>query len=1293
MSQAVRRFASALALLAFVVVSSSTTYGQGGTTATISGIAVDTSGAVLPGAGVTVKMPSTGFTQSSVTNAEGAFSFPGLNIGTYSITVMLAGFKTFVSNNVVLTSGAGASVRAALELGGVEEQVIVSSASEIIQTQSSTIASTINTNQIVKLPLTTRSAMDFVTFLPGVQTAGGNRQSMINGLPQGMINITLDGVNIQDNTLRTTDGFFAIVSPRLDAIEEVTVTTAAQGSESAQGAAQIKFVTRSGTNSFTGSLYEYYRNDKLNANTWFNNRDGVAKADLLQHQSGGRAGGPIVIPGLFDGRNRAFFFFNYEELRQPSDVTRNRNLLNADAAAGIYRYTTAGGGVQTVNLLQLAADNRQVSTVDPTTAKLLADILSATAGGSLAPVNANLQRFSYNVPVQSMRRFPTVRADYNVTGKHRFSSAWNYNWFTDTPDTLNNFDAQFPGFPVEAGQSSVRWSWSNSLRSTLSQNIVNEARVGYTSSPVTFFKELNTGMFNGAVANQAGFQMTLSPTANNGGLDGTALTNASPSPAPQSRNATALLVENTLTWLRGSHNLSLGGSWTQYELVARNSALVPTITFGVVTGDPAQGLFTGAIGAAAFPGASAANLAAAQNIYALLTGRVSGINGDARLDEATNQYTYMGTGTQRAQMREGGLFLQDSWRWKPTFTVNLGLRYELQYPFYPLNSSYSTATLADLCGVSGVGSGSSLDTTCNLFQPGTLTGKRPQFVNFARGTYAYEVDYNNIAPNIGFAWALNDKAGLLGALLGTEAVVRGGFTRAYNRNGMNDFSGQYGGNPGVTIQDTDRSLNNGNLSNDGLGLPVLLRQSTRLGPAPFPASPNYPLTDVVTEDINLFDRGITVPFADTWTIGLQRSLGRDFAVEARYVGTRSRENWQTLDYNETNIFENGFLNEFRIAQANLRANIAAGRGGTLAFTGAPGTAPLPTIFAYFHGTNGSPNNFASYISTNFTNNTFLTPLATFNPNPLGFANSLFGDATRRNNATAAGVPANFFIANPDLQGGADLTTNVGRSDYHGLQLELRRRYAQGLQFHTSYAYGRALQSAFLSFRRPIDMRRDVGSPGDLTHAFKATVVYDLPFGQGRRFGNGANAVMDRLIGGWTFGLSTRVQSGQLVNLGNVRLVGMTAEDVRSMYRLRFDDANKFVYMLPQDVINETIKAFAVSATSATGYGSAGAPSGRYFAPANGPDCIEVANNVGDCGTGDLVVTGPLFQQHDISLAKKVRLIGRSDFEFRVEMLNALNQPNFVPVGGLGNAIASYRVTGLTGTNTSRVIQFVARFNW
>src|SRR3989441_993409 len=266
-------------------------FAQGGTTSVLAGVVVDTSAGVIPGADVVAKQNATGVTVSAVTNSDGVFSFPALNTGTYTVTVSLQGFKTYISNDVVLTSGTGANLRIPLEVGVIEESVTVSSASEIVQTQSSTITTTINTNQIQKLPLTSRSAMDFVPFMPGVTTPNGNRQSTINGLPRGTINITLDGVNIQDNTNRSTDGFFAIVSPRLDAIEEVTVQTAAQGADSGgQGAVQVKFVTRSGSNNFVGSAYYYYRKDSLNANTWFNNRDGNRKPALLQKQGGLRFG-------------------------------------------------------------------------------------------------------------------------------------------------------------------------------------------------------------------------------------------------------------------------------------------------------------------------------------------------------------------------------------------------------------------------------------------------------------------------------------------------------------------------------------------------------------------------------------------------------------------------------------------------------------------------------------------------------------------------------------------------------------------------------------------------------------------------------------------------------------------------------------------------------------------------------------------------------------------------------------------------------------------------------------------
>ena len=561
----------------FALLAAGTTFGQAKTTNTLSGVVVDNTGAIVPGASVAVKHNATGVTQSSVTNSDGAFSFPSLDIGAYTVTISLQGFKTVVVNDVVLTSGSPANVKATLEVGGLEEQVVVSSTSEIVQTQSSTVSTTLNTNQIIKLPLTSRSAMDFVNFLPGVSTPAGNRQATINGLPRGTINITLDGVNVQDNTLRSTDGFFAIVSPRLDAIEEVTVSTASQAATDAgQGAVQVKFVTRGGTNTFTGSGYYYGRRDEWNANTWFNNRNGVAKTDLKQDQGGFRAGGPIMIPGLLDGHNRAFFFVNYEEFRQPSGLTRDRTILNPAAMNGNFTYS---GG--TVNVLTLAAANGQVSTIDPTIAKIMQDITAATSGGAIQTIDANLNRFSFNVPTQSIRHYPTFRLDYNVNSANRASFAYNYQKFSDYPDTLNNFEQSFPGFPVAAGQASIRLGWSGSVRSTLKANLVNEARVGYSGAPVKFFDELNVGMFTGSLVPQQGFSLRF-PSVNSN------LQSPGPAPAPQSRNANSTLIEDTVTWLKGAHSISMGSTFTQYDIWAKNSMLVPQISFSVLTSDPAS---------------------------------------------------------------------------------------------------------------------------------------------------------------------------------------------------------------------------------------------------------------------------------------------------------------------------------------------------------------------------------------------------------------------------------------------------------------------------------------------------------------------------------------------------------------------------------------------------------------------------------------------------------------------------------------------------------------------------------
>jgi hypothetical protein len=1248
---------------------------QGGSTASsIIGTVTDTSGGVIPGAEVLVKNKATGLEFTAVTNEQGGFTIPAVDPGTYTVTVTLMGFKTAVIDNVVVNAATPTSVRARLEVGGLEETVVVSGGSEIIQTQSAAVTTTIDTNQILKLPTGSRSALEFVTSLPGVNTPGGSRDSTINGLPQSAINITIDGISAQDNHLKTSDGFFSRVSPRLDAMEEVTVSSAAQDAASTgQGAVQIRFVTRSGSNTYTGSGYYYLRHYKLDANSWFNNRSGVPKDQDVLYQPGARLGGPIIIPGLYNGRNKAFFFVNYEESRSPGQNSENRTVLHPLAEQGIFRYLV-GSQVREVNLLQLAAQNGHISTIDPTISRLLADIRSSVSGGPLRDLSNPLhQEFRYQFDSEGLTRYPTVRLDYNLTDKHRLSGSVNYTDLLSTPDTTNNREPQFPGFPNTGNQHSDRYTAQINLRSTLTQNLVNEFKIGGSGGATKFSPEIGPAQFDAPFGNMAGFFLDINDMG---------ISNPASTAAYSAREATTRILENTLSWLKGNHNVQAGFAFTQAAAWLHNRTHVPTITFGIASTDPADSMFN----TTNFPGASTTQLNNARELYAMLTGRVDGITGDLRLDENTDKYVYLGLGVQRVRLRDYGFFIADTWRWKPNFTWNLGLRYQVQTPFTSLNNSYSKATIEDVCGVSGVAP----NGACNIFSPGEKTSHTGHFVQFNKGEGAYKTDWNNFAPNIGFAWTIGGHAnGLLGTVFGREegdSVLRAGYSLGYNRPGTADFTGAIAANPGVSLS----ANRNHSLNNLGTAGTILLRNPADLGPPPnLPTERNYPLVDAITGDITAFDQNLQVPYSQTWTAGWQRKLTRDTAIEVRYVGTRSLQSWQTYNYNEINIVENGFLDEFKLAQQNLQANIAAGRGANFRYYGpGTGTHPLPIFLAYFSGSTDVDNP-AAYSSSLFQNSTFVNPLAMRNPNPQSAANALDAEETRRLNALRAGLPSNFLVTNPNYLGGANLVGNGGYTKYNSLQLEFRKRLSGGLQFTSSYVFGKAYASSRFGLREPRVKTMDTGTEGGVTHAFKGNWTYELPFGQGKRFGAGAGPVLDRLIGGWSLDGMARIQSGRMLSLTGVRLVGMTQKELQDAFKLRFDHAGQVIWMLPQDIIDNTIKAFSVSATSPDGYAD-GPPQGRYLAPENGPDCIAITPGFGECGTSQIVVTGPTLVRFDLSAVKRTPVKGRVNFEFRAELLNAFNTPWFSPVFTTSTNPDSYRVTSASG---SREVQLVWRINW
>jgi hypothetical protein len=1291
-----KQILSRLVLLALALLAGAfTAYGQISSAAPLSGTVADPVGAVVPGAKVVVKNEATGATFNTTTVSNGTFTIPTLDPGTYTVTVTGSGFKQSIVNGVKLDASTPASVQVTLEVGAATETVIVQAGGDIVQTQTAAISTTIVGRQITELPLPWRDALTLTLLLPGANTPASDnpRRTTINGLPRSAVNIMIDGVNTQEQAFKDND-FLSYVSPRVDAIEEVTISTATPGAESSgQGAVQIKFVTRQGSNELHGSLYEYHRDRSLNANYWFNNRDlapdprtGKApRNQVLLNQFGGRVGGPIVFPKLFDGHNKAFFFVNLENYYLPNSPSRTRTILNPLTQQGVFQYNATVGGqtqVRQVDLLALAARNGQTATIDPIVGKLLSDMRATTSQGSVVQLSdPNLQQFTFLNKGQEHHIYPTLRLDFNLSSKQHLEYSGNVQQWRRIPDILNNADPNFPGFPNFGTQTSTRFSHSAALRSTLTPTLVNEARVGLTAGTIRFSENSTRATFSGPVANQGGFNLNL-----NGAIG---ITNAAITAAPSRRNSPFWTFADNLSWQRGPHSLSFGTTFTNINIYSNNHTTVPTLTFGVDSNDPAAVLFN----ATNFQGASAADITRAQNIYAVLTGRITQIGGNAFLGEETNKYVYIGDNVRRARQRELGFYAQDSWKWKPNLTLNYGLRWQVQFPFAALNDRFTTTTLEALYGVSGPG---------NIFKPGTLTGRETEFVQFKQGDKPYPTKYRHFAPSFGFAWSPKLGRGWLKPVLGEagQTVLRGGYSVAFTQPFISFFSDTFNGNPGGSLT-TTRNSTLGNLAGGSLGaLPVLLREPNRLGPPPFNDTPVYPLKGAITNSATIFDPKLKIPYVQSWTFGMQRELGRDMAVEFRYVGNRGLQGWTTYNLNELNLIESKFFDEFKLAQANLQANIAAGRGSTFRYFGpGTGTSPLPITLGYFSGaTAAQANDPARYTSTLFSNATFVNPLALQNANPQGFASSLYNDAIRRANALNAGLPVNLFLVNPGLQGGASFVGNGGYSRLHSGVIELRRRLAKGLLLQSSYTFARALDTARVSLRKP---RYNTLNTDVIHHVFRANWIYELPVGRGRALWGNVNKTLDKFVGGWEFHGVARIQSGTPFDLGNVRLVGMTRRELNQAINLRFDDANRRIYLLPQDIIDNTVRAFNTNATSATGYGSLGPPTGRYIAPANSSSCTELFN--GDCGGTEVVVYSKPFTRFDLSAVKKTRITERLNFELRGEFLNAFNHINFITnsfttAGGFtsanfGQVTTAYRDIANTNETGGRTIQLVARFNF
>jgi hypothetical protein len=1250
-----RRSLSLLAVLGVVLaLPSFQALAQEGTEGTIALSVADSSGAVIPGATLTLVAARTNDTRVAQTTGAGTYTFVNLPIGLYQLTVARTGYASRVYSSVVVESSQVTSLEVQLTVGRATETVRVDSeATPILQTSSNEIGSVIDVKQIQDLPLNGRDLTNLASIVPGF--GGANGQGTFNGLPIMDEGSNMDGMVGNSSRMKFDANIEPAVSPRLEDIEQMSVQTDQLGLDSGfgQSTTQVTFVTRRGSNQFHGLVYEDFRNDGLNANSWLNDAFGLRKNKLIQNDFGGSVGGPIL-------HNKLFFFGTYAMEKIPGSSTATNLAFTSAAQAGTFTYVDTTGKTQTPNLLTIAQNNGLPYTVNTEVAKQFSAINTSLSLGHLAPSSdPNYQELSWIQPSPQTLYFPVARFDYDLSQRARMYLSWMMTQMDQPGSTAPTF----PGSAFanqEAGNQTRNFTGGYGFDYTFSPQLINQFKAGYLYDATAF-------------AYNAAPLYVSQPTVD---WNYPGITNpANNLPFPMSGQEYQLPIDtyypiwdfsDSMTWQRGKHTIQYGVSWyreqdhywnapggfNNYQLANGNGS-------GLANGDPAINAFTNAM-----PNATSTELAKAESLYAILTGRLSGVNGENSYN--IKKMAYAPTGTMSEYPLDEvssawSLFTEDSWRVTSALTLNYGLRWDIFGPEKDLTGFYHSSDLDSIYGPTAVG---------DLFDPGSLKGNLdPQIAVHAQPYQPWRVTPQ---PAFGFAWNPRGDSGPLARLLGgSKTVLRGGwalrrFTEPYQY--FWDFATDYGQ---FYYQQFNLIPSNAGQQGDFAPGSLLLGETLPgfiLSPSGYQAtSPESEFTFQEGPGVNGIQPSLKEPTSESWNFGIQRGLGRSMVLEVRYNGNRTLHQWISIDPNEVNIFENKFLNDFQNAQKNLAAS-----GGT-SFSSSYGN-PTPILDAAFGGPNAS----------DYTNGQFITYLNTGQAGALAsvitgingtvpyFCNlvgaSFTPCATNAGYTSAgAGYPINFFEANPYAigTGGGNSSGELlseGYSNYNALQVDLRQGSWHGLQYDANYTWSHTLgvesanswTGSFNTFTLR-NLRESYGpTVFDLRNVFHANGTYDIPVGRGRTYLS-HNRALDAIVGGYTVGTIVTWQTGAPAMLGGeyntfndyadggVRLNGVTPSQLQSAIGVHEVPGQPFA-----DLINSKYLA------SPTGGGA----NGSYITP------NMTAGTIGQI----VFLHGPRQYYQDMELTKLFPIHEAMNFKLQASFINLWNHPVFGNADGFGPTI-------------------------
>ena len=1202
-----------LALVAAAPAPGQTTLGR------VAGTVLDDSGAVLPGATITLTNTGTAQVQTTVSGSTGAFLFPQVPVGTYRVNITLQGFKAADYVDVIVAVGQEYSLTAKLALGEMAEVVSVTAGSSLVSTTSPEVSATVMQRQVLDIPLANRDVTNLIKLQPGVQPFINRTNTSINGGRPTWTQVTLDGINIQDNFIRTNSLDFLPNRPTSDTVAEFSITTSVSGANSAGGASAVRMITPSGSNRFTGSVFEFNRDAKYAANSFFNNAatPSVAKPELSRHQFGGRLGGPIQ-------KDKLFFFGYYEGFRQTTQTSQNLTVpANADFFDGVFRYAGTDGVVRSVNVMQLSGQ-----TVD---ARLRSDFFSQIpgasntnnfdVGNSTAARVLNTAGYRFNQTDKNDRNQYGFRLDYALTDNHRFEGVYSY--FKEIDDRTD-LDVISPDRPLVYTNSDPKrfaaaWRWIGSA------NFQNEVRGGFNLSPVQFESDW---VYSG---NQ--YTTALGIVNPIGGF------NTAIGFQPQGRYTNTYQLNNNASLMLGSHELQMGGSWQRNRVNPYNYAgAYPQVNFGYSTAAPgsiqlASGQFPGGI--------SAADLANANAMAAWLSGAVTSVAQTFQVQDQSSGFVAGIPSNENYTLDNIAAYVQDNWRWKPNFTVRAGLKWEY----------YSPLREDDNLGFLPITNGRSLDQF--MLDPATQ-------LTFVDGDF-YNKDLNNFGPTVGFAWDLTRDG---------RTAVRGGYSLTFvNEETVTVGRGASRGNAGLSSAST---LSN-QFARVATGVPVV-------------PTPTFLSTRTLADQMALsatgvlwgLDPNLGAPHVHQVSVGIQREIGWSTAVEARYVGTFGRGIWRGIDYNQVQVSPD-FLADFNRARSNGYLAVQSGLSFSPVYNpNVPGSVPLTVLPSF---------------GVSLTNATVVNNLQT---NQVGGLADFY--MTSR-------VPGslNTFLQNPAIYS-SNALTNGGFSDYNALQLEVRRQFRNGFFGQVHYTFsdtntdsdgtGQNRFEAFMdNFRPELNTGRSVFH---ISHAVAANTIYEMPFGNGKRWLN-SSGLLDAIVGGWQVGSIVSWSSGSPISITSTRgtfnrqgrsscglpiscntaFSTMSETEIKSLLGIYKQADGKIFWIDPKVV--DPVSGRAVGADNLTN--AAGFAGQAFFNP--------VAGEVGNLSI--LAFDGPSQFRIDLALSKRIRLTDSHRIEVKGEAFNLTNTPSFFRGDMDINSTTFGRLTAVNVA--SRVVQLSVRYEF